>query len=566
MRVLKAFAWLRWRVLMNSLERSGARDTVERFSLAIEQLGPIMAAVLMIPSAILLAGAGAYGGWALAQGNPRPLPFEALRFLLLAAYVLTILGPLLLPAGERTNAVRLLLLPISRPMLYVAQAATTLTDPWVALVVPGVAAVPVGLAIGGGWAASIVAAAAGVLLLLALVGTASLASSLIHLVVRDRRRGELVTLVFILILPIVGVLPGLMSGADRQSRAARQAERRADRTRPTPAWVTTLERRALPLVPSEMFVRSTRAAAERNTATAWRPLAGLAIAAALFHTAGLFVFGRVLDSPASTGSRRKTASGKVRTWRIPGVSPATSAVALNQIRVALRTPRGRSILLSPLVVFMMFGAMMWRTGSSAEFGFLTLGSGIALAIFGSWVSLLAILPMAMNQFSIDRAGLTLAFLSPLDDWELLSGKAIGNGVIAGVPAVFCVLGAAAIFRAGPLALWISVPLGLAASYLLVAPLAAVLSALFPRPVDLNSIGRGSNAHGAAGFLGFLAFTAAGALSMALALLAMRALGEPHWTPLIMLVWCAICAVVGRLLFVPARAVLGRRRENLALIR
>ena len=122
---------------MNSLERSGARDRLERFSLAIEQLGPIMTGLLMVPSAILLAGAGGYSGWALAHGQ-RPLPFDVLRFLLLVACALTIVGPLLLPAAERTNAVRLLLLPISRPWLYAAQATTTLTDPWIALVVPAV--------------------------------------------------------------------------------------------------------------------------------------------------------------------------------------------------------------------------------------------------------------------------------------------------------------------------------------------------------------------------------------------------------------------------------------------
>jgi hypothetical protein len=547
---------------MNSLERTGARDTLERFSLAIEQLGPILAAVLMIPSAILVAGAGGYAGWALAQGNPRPLPFEALRFLLLAACGLTIIGPLLLPAGERTNAVRLLLLPISRPVLYAAQAATTLTDPWVALAVPAVLALPMGLAIGGAWGASLVAAGAGVLLVLTLVGITTLASSLIHLIVRDRRRGELITLAFILILPIVGLLPSLMAGASVE----RQAARRAGRPRPTPAWIVTLERRALPVVPSEMFVRSTRAAAQGQPDNTWRPLAGLVVTAGALHAAGLFVFGRLLDSPGSVGSRRKTAGARARPLKIPGVSRAISAIALNQIRLALRTPRGRSILLSPLVVFMMFGLMMWNTGGLAEFGFLRLQSGLALAVFGSWMSLMVSIPISMNQFSIDRAGLTMVFYSPLDDWELLRGKAIGNGLIAGIPAIVCIVGAATIFRNGPIALWLSLPFAIVATCLLVAPPAAALSALFPRPVELNSIGRGSNAHGAAGFLGFIAITAAGAVTAAVALLAMRALPQAHWAPLIMLIWCAVCAVAARLLFVPVRLLFARRRENLALIR
>ena len=33
---MRAFAWLRWRMFINSLERTGSRDMLERFSLAIE--------------------------------------------------------------------------------------------------------------------------------------------------------------------------------------------------------------------------------------------------------------------------------------------------------------------------------------------------------------------------------------------------------------------------------------------------------------------------------------------------------------------------------------------------
>jgi hypothetical protein len=172
----------------------------------------------------------------------------------------------------------------------------------------------------------------------------------------------------------------------------------------------------------------------------------------------------------------------------------------------------------------------------------------------------------VNQFAIDRAGLTLAFLSPLDDRDLLRGKAVGNGIIIGLPSLVCVLGSALFFRAGAVALWISVPVGLMATYILVAPLAAALSAVFPRPVDLNSIGRGSNAHGVAGFVGFVALTAAGALSLGLALLTINALGRPSWTPLVMAAWCATCAAIAHVLFVPVRALLSRRRENIALLR
>lgn len=60
-RILRAFAWMRWRVLLNSLERTGARDTLERLSLAVDQLGPIIAALLLVPSLI---------GMSLLSGTP----------------------------------------------------------------------------------------------------------------------------------------------------------------------------------------------------------------------------------------------------------------------------------------------------------------------------------------------------------------------------------------------------------------------------------------------------------------------------------------------------------------
>ena len=58
LRILRAFAWLRWRMFLNTLEKTGGRDVVARFSLAIEKLGPIIAGVLMIPSGLVLAEIG----------------------------------------------------------------------------------------------------------------------------------------------------------------------------------------------------------------------------------------------------------------------------------------------------------------------------------------------------------------------------------------------------------------------------------------------------------------------------------------------------------------------------
>jgi hypothetical protein len=214
----------------------------------------------------------------------------------------------------------------------------------------------------------------------------------------------------------------------------------------------------------------------------------------------------------------------------------------------------------------IFGLVIQRQLGAMDFGPIALSSGLSLAAFGSFVSLLSILPIAMNQFAVDKAGLTLALLSPLTDREYLAGKAVGNGLIAAVPALLCVLVSFVLAPGGPPALWMAIPPALLATYLLVAPAAAVFSALFPRVVDLNSIGRGSNAHGLAGLLGLVAFVASAAPSVLIMLVVSSWLERPSLVPVLLLVWCGIAYMIGRILFLPARRIFAKRRENLAMIR
>ena len=170
----------------------------------------------------------------------------------------------------------------------------------------------------------------------------------------------------------------------------------------------------------------------------------------------------------------------------------------------------------------------------------------------------------MNQFAIDRAGLTMTMLAPVDTMTLLRGKAVGNAVIALIPGTVCFIAAALLLPGGDLALWVCIPLTAIATYLTAAPIAAILSAIFPRAVDLNSIGRGSNAHGAAGLLGMLAFVAAAAPGTLLAMLAALALERPLLAPLALVVWIFVSLGISLVLFRLAADIFDRRRENLGL--
>jgi hypothetical protein len=318
------------------------------------------------------------------------------------------------------------------------------------------------------------------------------------------------------------------------------------------------------VVPSELFVRATRSAVRHEANAAILPLLVLFASATCLHTAGLVTFIRLLDSP-STGTRRRT-SGRAEstTVRVPLLSRGSAAVAQAHVRLALRTPRGRSIVLSPLVVFVFFAIVIYRQGQM-ELGFANLSNGLNLATFGGGVCLLAILPFALNQFAIDGSGLTLALLSPLSTRQLLAGKAVGNGLIAVGTGLVVVLVAFVLFPEGSPWLWLSLPPGLAATYAIAAPGAAGLSAIFPRAVDLNSIGRGSNAHGLAGLLGLLLFAASGLPAVLIALVTAGFLHRPELTPIVMLAWCGIAVLASRVLFGGVALLFDRRRENLGIV-
>lgn len=557
LRILKAFAWMRWRMLVNSLEHTGSRDALERFSLAIEKLAPILAAVLLIPSAIFMAGLGLAAGYLLASGGSLTA-FSATRFILIAAPLLAIIGPFFLPAADRTNPVRLLLLPISRSTLYIAQSSAAFGDPWNALLVPLLFGVPVGILAAGDLVSGAIGLLAALLLLVLVVGLSALATSLLHLIVRDRRRGELAALIFIVVVPVIAMLPGLIEGSRR--------DRGPDREPIVPEWVLDLGGRAKEFYPSELFVSAAMDAVNRDTGRAAAAVTALAIGALIVQVISVLAFRQVLASPASTGARRGGRTSAVWGTQLPGLSAGASAIALAQLRLALRTPRGRSIMLSPIAMFGLFAFLMSRGSDGMDFGAFQFSSGLGLATFTSFICLLSVLPLAMNQFAIDKAGLTMTFLSPLSDDEILAGKAAGNALIVAGPTLLTLLAALVIFGGGSAALWLTLALGLLSVYLLVAPVAAILSALFPRAVDLNSIGRGSNAHGAAGFIGMLAFVAAGAFPAGLTILATRIMERPSAAPLLVAGWCLIAYIAGRFLFVVARRVFAGRRENLAMVK
>ena len=154
--------------------------------------------------------------------------------------------------------------------------------------------------------------------LLFLTGLASLASSVLHLLLRDRRRGDIVMLVLVLIIPILAIAPQFFfqerraDGGETDARRAAGAAADADRARRAAAAAVCPVGDVLPRGEERAPPGGRRSAARRASR----------IAALGVQLAGYAAYRRVLDMPANQGTRRAGSFGGLWNRVIPGLSPA----------------------------------------------------------------------------------------------------------------------------------------------------------------------------------------------------------------------------------------------------
>ena len=132
-----------------------------------------------------------------------------------------------------------------------------------------------------------------------------------------------------------------------------------------------------------------------------------------------------------------------------------------------------------------------------------------------------------------------------------------------LPAVATTAVAAFMFPGGPLGYWLAVFFAAVATFVVIAPVAAALSAAFPKKADLNSIGNRSNPHQAAGLLAMLSFVTSIAPSALLAGFAAKFLHRPELVPVFTGAWCATAVLLSYALFIPVTRFVESRRESVA---
>jgi len=563
-RTLRAFVWLRWRMLVNAVRSGERRDVLERVSRTLAAMAPIIAAVLSIGSHIGVSVLGFLGGRAAATGLVQPAAVLFVVRIVLGALlglvvVMTTLAPMQTMMASYS---RLLLLPIPRSTLHLVEVLANLTDPWIAIVLPGLATFALGLAAGGRWNLAAVAAAAGAGMVLVFVSLAALASFMLGWLFRSRQRGELFTLVFVLALSAMSIVPAIMSskldqGRHDEPRSMRRHTVSVEEFDATlPRWTRVL--------PSELYGSAVRIADE-DRRVAWASVALLIVEGVFLFVASSAVHARLIGSLENEQARHRRSSGIVSTWTLPLVGPAASAVAVATVRTALRSVRGRLSVLLPGPLVLALSILFHRLSDTPPNLATALAHGDLVFGASALLALNALQPFTMNLFGTDRAGLTLVFLSPVSDLDLVRGKVAGCGVLLAVSLVLCLAASAVASPTGGVMAWVAALFAIWAIYLLLSPFAVWLSAVFPVAADLSKAGTRGNAHPAAVLIGMVIIGAITVLTAAIFLVTEFWLERPLLTPLVMLAWLGAALAVSWPLLGLASRMIAPRRENLALL-
>ncbi len=562
MRLLRALAWLRWRLLLNGM-KTRRRDTLEQLARVVAALAPIMLALMLVPSTLTIAVAAGYGGyWMGREEMSSLLLVGGARFVLAGVTFAVLLAPLVRSVqGARISLTRLLLLPIPRRAMLLSELLSGLTDPWVVIVVPALLALPLGLLLAGAGSTGLVVLVASLAMLAALAGLGALGSYLTMLLFRRRRRAELLMLAMLVTLPLIGFVPGLLEERiEERERQEHEQERswKKSRYEALAPWLS-----AGRVLPSELYGRALDRAAAGYPAGAAAPLGGLIAIAAGLCLGAAAAHRRLLEDPGGGSSRRSaTASGAPRV-ALPGFGGPASVVAAVQIRTFLRTVRGKAAVFVIFAILLMMYMLLSDELREALPGWPPIGP---LMLFtGGAFTFLALGPALLNQFAVAGAGLTLEALAPVSTRQLVLGKVLGCGLLGGVSLLLCLVASVAVAPGGHPWYWVAVMLGWLSSYLLLGPLAAAVSAVFPAHADLNKMGKAGNPHPLAGLIGLAATVAVMLPSLVLLLVCFIALRGPWITLIALVLWTALAAALAVPLVRGAARVVERRRENLLLV-
>ena len=519
---LRAFVWLRWRLLANQWRRSGILNGV---LIGVLTVGVLMLAIPLFAGAILI-------GWdVIPDASPRQLMF-AWDGMVVAFLVFWCVG--LVTELQRSDPMllsRFLHLPVSVREAYLINylssfvrlslilfLATALGYEIALIGVKGPAMLP-GLAL----------LAAFVLMTTSI--TYQFQGFLAALMTNPRRRRSIIVAATISIV-LLAQLPNLMNGflqsrksptddvrakverelAELQKNPPRNREEFPEFFRRQQEVINQgqiaifqaehgrmdrIERTILianMILPIGWLPYGAMAAAEGKFLSWILPLAGMSLLAAASLARGyrktIEQFqGRARSRPITAvepaaepiKAKRSPGSGILLVERsLPACGETVSAIATAGLRSLIRSPEARMSLLGPVFMIIVFGSMMLRGGKVPE-----LLRPLAVVSTLTFMMLSA-LQMMGNQFGLDRDGFRLYVLSPARRRDILLGKNLVHAPLA-LAAIVVVLAFFQLFL--PLA-WdqflAMIPLGIS-MFLVFCLFMNLFSILTPLRVELGSM-------------------------------------------------------------------------------
>ncbi|NOZ93818.1 MAG: hypothetical protein GXP47_03625 [Acidobacteria bacterium] len=536
-RLARTMAWLRWRLMLNSLR-------------TVRGLGETVGWVLvLLLGSVLAAGGAVAGGLGVWSGLVHGKPEEA-RVVLGVAWgiigALALLIPVLLGEGRAELAPRRLLqFPVSRTdlfwtgMLGGALSGTNL------LWYPAMAATVVGAA-ASGRVAPLLILPAGVLATASILAAQQALLMGVQWIATSRRLRETATVLAIFLFVGLAQLPSILNEAHA-------------RARPGSASVPPAVGRALLGVAESLPpVLAARLAMPTGMLDGVTGLLGLLLWTGLgVGAAWKLYLGGLERRPGGGGVARPARSaGRHGLEQLLGVlPPEVAALALKQLRYTLRSTSGRiALLMSPLIglilTFMSHGTLratlLGLPSHDGVFLFLCLMAGINVS------------QLTANLFQWDRGGAALYFATPVAPARVLAGLDLGLWLFQsltslGMLATYMLVGGIpgrAVLLSGLLLL-----LGGQIAAMLAG---CLLSIVAPSPRD---IGTSRNRLPLLSSLAMIGVTAATMLLFGLpAILLLR--DHPGLAPLVLLVPLLLVAGLYRAALPALGRLLAARREDL----
>jgi ABC-2 type transport system permease protein len=178
---------------------------------------------------------------------------------------------------------------------------------------------------------------------------------------------------------------------------------------------------------------------------------------------------------AASPAKAPVATANSIEWSLPLVSEPVAAIACATFRSLTRAPEVKLVLLGPLVMFIVFGAMLLPSLGAPETPSVA-RSFLPLGVLG--LSIAGLAQLSQNAFAFDRSGFRAYVLSGVPRHQILIGKNLALGPLVFIPCAI-ILTIVQFFAPAPASHFVSALVELPVVFLLLCLLGNVSSILFP---------------------------------------------------------------------------------------